>query len=427
MFRKVNPSSLSGAMDIIVIEHEDGTLRSSPWHLTFGKFGLFYHSNKIISVSINDSPAPFMMYVDKDGRGQFFASQSTKQTRIQQNQQSSFPTVSLPEVSISPSDVRKILHTPKGGNNLEHKSPKKEKISEKHNEEEDFSTFITRNSAVDLEASFVFDDPDPEPITTTASSLDLAQTIYSANEDLVIGPKMEAPVPSAIILNSLRPLIHPGENRIDFTVSSLLQGPKTIVSYLYLWPWNTKIVISDVDGTVTKSDVLGQVLPSIGKDWTHPGLARLYQTISQQNINFIYMSSRPIGEANYTRNYLRGIEQDGIKIPSGPLITCPRTLFPAISMELIKREPHIFKISAIRTIFQLFDSDKSPFVFGFGNKKTDVMAYTANNMIPTDQVFLFDKQHKVSDHDGKPLYSSIDELQTQILSIFKSDHIIQSN
>ena len=423
MFRKVNPSSLSGAMDIIVIEHKDGSLRSSPWHLTFGKFGLFYHSNKIISVSVNDSPAPFLMYVDKDGRGQFFASQSTKQTKNNLKQQSSFPTVSLPEVSISPSDVRKILKTPKEGNKNERKSPKKGKTNEL--EDENFSTFITRNSAVDLEAVFMFDDPDPDPITTTASSLDLAQTISSSkNEELVRGPKMDAPVPSAIILNSLRPLLHHGENRIDFTVSSLLQGPKTIVSYLYLWPYTSKIVISDVDGTVTKSDVLGQVLPSIGKDWTHPGLARLYQTISNQNIQFIYMSSRPIGEANYTRNYLKGIEQDGIKIPSGPLITCPSTLFPAISMELIKKEPHIFKISAIRTIFQLFDSEQSPFVFGFGNKKTDVVAYSANNMIPSDHVFLFNKQHKVLDHEGNLIYTSIDELQSKILDVFKLDHII---
>ena len=109
MLRKVNPSSLSGALDIIVIEHKDGTLRSSPWHVTFGKFGLFYHSNKLISVSINDTPAPFMMYVDKDGRGQFFASQTNAKTKKKSNQQSSFPTVSLTQISISPGDVRKIL------------------------------------------------------------------------------------------------------------------------------------------------------------------------------------------------------------------------------------------------------------------------------------------------------------------------------
>ena len=421
MLRKVNPSSLSGALDIIVIEHKDGTLRSSPWHLTFGKFGLFYHTNKFISVSVNDTPAPFMMYVDKDGRGQFFASQTTSQANKRQTQQSSFPTVSLPTASISPADVRKILNASSPSKKKEPTSPKKHKNIEN---EENFSTFITRNSAVDLEAAFIYDDLDPEPITTAASSLDLAQTIGRNQEDLVRGPKMEAPVPSAIILNSLRPLIHQGENRIDFTVSSLLQGPKTIVSYLHLWPSDAKIVISDVDGTVTKSDVLGQVLPSIGKDWTHPGLAKLYQTISQQNIQIIYMSSRPIGEANYTRNYLKGIEQDGVKLPAGPLITCPSTLFPAISMELIKKEPHIFKISAIRTIFQLFDAEKSPFVFGFGNKNTDVIAYSTNEMIPKKHIFLFNKKHKVSDADGNPLFSSIEELQKHIIEIFSREKIV---
>jgi phosphatidate phosphatase PAH1 len=48
---------------------------------------------------------------------------------------------------------------------------------------------------------------------------------------------------------------------------------------VYLWKWNTRIVISDVDGTITKSDVLGQVMPLVGKDWTQSGVARLFSSI----------------------------------------------------------------------------------------------------------------------------------------------------
>ena len=39
-------------------------------------------------------------------------------------------------------------------------------------------------------------------------------------------------------------------------------------SSIYYWNVDSKIVISDVDGTVTKSDVPGHVLPRLGiSDW----------------------------------------------------------------------------------------------------------------------------------------------------------------
>jgi phosphatidate phosphatase LPIN len=48
---------------------------------------------------------------------------------------------------------------------------------------------------------------------------------------------------------------------------------------IYLWKWNTRIVITDVDGTITKSDVLGQMMPLVGKDWTQLGVTRLFSAI----------------------------------------------------------------------------------------------------------------------------------------------------
>jgi phosphatidate phosphatase LPIN len=45
---------------------------------------------------------------------------------------------------------------------------------------------------------------------------------------------------------------------------------------IFLWDHRTKIIISDVDGTITRSDFLGQVLPRLGRDWSHKGIAKLY-------------------------------------------------------------------------------------------------------------------------------------------------------
>lgn len=42
---------------------------------------------------------------------------------------------------------------------------------------------------------------------------------------------------------------------------------------IFLWDPNEKIVISDIDGTITKSDILGQIL----NNYLHSGVVKLYQ------------------------------------------------------------------------------------------------------------------------------------------------------
>jgi phosphatidate phosphatase LPIN len=78
---------------------------------------------------------------------------------------------------------------------------------------------------------------------------------------------------------------------------------------IFLWDETTKIVISDVDGTITKSDVLGQVLPMIGKDWSHKGVVSLYTNVKKNGYELLYLTSRAIGQADQTRNYLEKLSQ----------------------------------------------------------------------------------------------------------------------
>lgn len=86
-----------------------------------------------------------------------------------------------------------------------------------------------------------------------------------------------------------------GVNDITFTVISSIQGVQKIKGRIYLWDYSVKIIISDVDGTITKSDMLGHVLPRLGQDWSHRGIAKLYTAIKKNGYDFIYLTSRPIG------------------------------------------------------------------------------------------------------------------------------------
>jgi len=81
---------------------------------------------------------------------------------------------------------------------------------------------------------------------------------------------------------------------------------------------------------VVRSDVLGQVLPMIGKDWSQAGIAKLYSMVARNGYKFLYLSARAIGQAKTTREYLRSVCQTGnISLPDGPLLLSPSSLISA--------------------------------------------------------------------------------------------------
>jgi phosphatidate phosphatase LPIN len=88
-----------------------------------------------------------------------------------------------------------------------------------------------------------------------------------------------------------------------------VQGARTVKSKLFLWTPDAKIVVSDVDGTITKSDVFGHLMYMVGRDWTHDGVAKLFTSIAANGYKIMYLTSRPIGQAAATKGYLQNITQ----------------------------------------------------------------------------------------------------------------------
>ena len=50
-YSEINGSTLTGAIDVVVVEQEDGTFKSSPFHVRFGKMGVLKAKEKIVSAS----------------------------------------------------------------------------------------------------------------------------------------------------------------------------------------------------------------------------------------------------------------------------------------------------------------------------------------------------------------------------------------
>lgn len=123
-------------------------------------------------------------------------------------------------------------------------------------------------------------------------------------------------------------------------MESKIQGRQTLTGRIFLWDFNKRIIISDVDGTITKSDMLGHVLPRLGRDWSHKGIAKLFTSIKTNGFEFLYLTSRPIGQADMTRDYIKGIVQDeNFIMPDGPVIMSPDRLLRSFKREVIHRQP----------------------------------------------------------------------------------------
>lgn len=58
-------------MDIVVVQQEDGSFKSSPWYVRFGKFqGVLKTKQNVVRISVNDVEAGFTMFLD--GKGEAF-------------------------------------------------------------------------------------------------------------------------------------------------------------------------------------------------------------------------------------------------------------------------------------------------------------------------------------------------------------------
>lgn len=61
-----------GAIDIIVVEQPDGTFKSSPWYVRFGKFqGVLKNRRNLIKIEVNGVDAGFNMYLAHTGQAYF--------------------------------------------------------------------------------------------------------------------------------------------------------------------------------------------------------------------------------------------------------------------------------------------------------------------------------------------------------------------
>uniref|UniRef100_A0A672KSK6 phosphatidate phosphatase n=1 Tax=Sinocyclocheilus grahami TaxID=75366 RepID=A0A672KSK6_SINGR len=203
-----------------------------------------------------------------------------------------------------------------------------------------------------------------------------------------------------------------GANTVVFSVTTQYQGTCRCEAAIYLWSYDDKLIISDIDGTITKSDALGHILPQLGKDWTHHGIAKLYHKIHQNGYKFLYCSARAIGMADITKGYLQWVNDQGTVLPKGPVLLAPSSLFSALHREVIEKKPEVFKIACLTDIRDLFSPVTQPFYAAFGNRTNDAYAYKEVG-VPETHIFTVNPKGELIQEKtkgNKSSYSHLSEL-----------------
>ncbi|XP_068420592.1 phosphatidate phosphatase LPIN1 isoform X3 [Eschrichtius robustus] len=164
-----------------------------------------------------------------------------------------------------------------------------------------------------------------------------------------------------------------GPNDVVFSVTTQYQGTCRCEGTIYLWNWDDKVIISDIDGTITRSDTLGHILPTLGKDWTHQGIAKLYHKVSQ---------------------------------------------------EVIEKKPEKFKVQCLTDIRNLFSPNTEPFYAAFGNRPADVYSYKQVG-VSLNRIFTVNPKGELVQEHAKTNISSyvrLCEVVDHVFPLLKRSH-----
>jgi phosphatidate phosphatase LPIN len=278
-------------MDIITVVGPNGKLNSSPFHIRFGTLQILNTKEKIVEVFVNGKKKELTLKLSSSGDAYF------PYTAEDDNSDSEIE-----------SPVKK------------HSAPNSPKTSMLNIEEEIQEMEILNEPSANYPNSRDLIEEDLQNIERCVNldSISLKQELNEVvkieiKKDNITTKRRESLskartfVPNSNQLKLLN--LQEGRNEISFICHSRLSGKQVLTSEIYLWDYRDQIIISDVDGTITRSDVLGHLLPMIGKDWSHKGINELYTNIEKRGYRFLYLTARAISQSGTTKEYIKNLNQ----------------------------------------------------------------------------------------------------------------------
>ena len=180
-----------------------------------------------------------------------------------------------------------------------------------------------------------------------------------------------------------------GMNKASFVVEELdVEIPFSI----FLYDQKTKLILTDIDGTITTSDVRGFLGASLGYDVHHEGVFEFLHKVAKQGYVIIYLTARPIALDLETRKYLfedPENDENGYRLPQHPLFLTPAVMSEAALGD--STDHTNIKTQTLKNLIALFNNKSNQIYGAYGNKNSDTKAYR-NIGITDNKIFIIDKQ-----------------------------------
>ncbi|KAK6319613.1 hypothetical protein J4Q44_G00108240 [Coregonus suidteri] len=97
LYRGLNPATLTGGIDVIVVRQPDGSLQCSPFHVRFGKLGVLRSKEKVVDIEINGEPVYLQMKLGDNGEAFFVEENEDFESRVPAHLCTSPILIELPE------------------------------------------------------------------------------------------------------------------------------------------------------------------------------------------------------------------------------------------------------------------------------------------------------------------------------------------
>ena len=165
---------------------------------------------------------------------------------------------------------------------------------------------------------------------------------------------------------------------------------------IHLLSQDNRLVITDIDGTITSSDVSGFIGGSIGVDVTHSGVVEFFDKVSSNGYIVVYLTARPMLFDSVTREYVFNTLQNidsptfvSYSMPRGPLFLSPISAEAALTADA-----EVMKLSTLKSILDLFNLKQDVVAGAYGNKNSDTEAYL-NSGIRGGRIFLINEDSQI--------------------------------
>lgn len=380
--------TFSGAMDVIVIRSPDGTMKSTPFYVKFGRFKLMKSSNIKVRLIVKDQQTDVFMELKKSGRAIF-----------------------LSECSYAPDPVEEIAKQGRDSPNL---------LLEEDSAKEIPNFFENRKTSVFNAVNLSANVPESQnPIPAKEEEVK-HEVIPEDNQELKRSNSSIGVSRITLDSEGLSKLNLDYEMNIVRYVTET-KNPVEVVGRIFLWDYSHKIVISDIDGTLTKSDVMGHLCYFLGKDWSRGGVVNLYNRIITCGYKILYLSSRSLSQTKSTLGLLTFMDQDGQKLPPGPVLLSTEGMLRSIARE-ISNYSQVYKVNTLKAVKAAYPSGCEVFYAGFGNRSGDAVAYKEMG-IPADRIFIL-KSKKKKNSDECAVISHFNEVMEALDKVFPQLNII---